>query len=124
MEPISFRRRRHAVRRCRRGLLTRTREVLTRTPTTLNELLRGLSDEWALSDEGPETWSPYQVVGHLAHIEESDWTLGRAASTGGVFVDRSSWCMTLFYSPRLKDRRYASPCRFTFSAVLCRPDGS
>ena len=48
-------------------------EVLTRTPTTLNGLLRGLSDEWVMSDEGPETWSPFQVLGHLAHIEESDW---------------------------------------------------
>lgn len=48
-------------------------EVLTRTPTTLNGLLRGLSDEWVMSDEGPETWSPFQVLGHLAHIEETDW---------------------------------------------------
>lgn len=48
-------------------------EVLTRTPSTLNELLRGLSDEWLFADKGPLTWSPFQVLGHLAHIEESDW---------------------------------------------------
>jgi hypothetical protein len=47
--------------------------VLTRTPAVLRALLIGLPDDWTHNDEGPETWSPYQVVGHLAHIEESDW---------------------------------------------------
>jgi hypothetical protein len=32
-----------------------------------------MPEEWTLSDEGPHTWSPYQVVGHLTHIEEVDW---------------------------------------------------
>jgi len=36
-------------------------------------LLSGLPEEWTASDEGPGTWSPYQVVGHLTHIEECDW---------------------------------------------------
>ena len=49
------------------------RAVLVRTPATLKELLSGLSDEWTMSNEGPGTWSPYQVVGHMAHIEECDW---------------------------------------------------
>jgi hypothetical protein len=53
--------------------LERGRAVLVRTPATLNALLLGLPEEWTVSNEGPGTWSPYQVVGHMAHIEESDW---------------------------------------------------
>jgi len=47
--------------------------VLSRTPGVLRALLIGLPQEWTVNDEGPGTWSPYQVVGHLTHIEESDW---------------------------------------------------
>ena len=53
--------------------LERAREILTRTPDTLNSLLRGLPDEWVLSNEGPDSWSPFDVVGHLIHGEETDW---------------------------------------------------
>jgi uncharacterized damage-inducible protein DinB len=53
--------------------LEQGREVLVRTPGALREMLGGLSDGWATGDEGPETWSPYQVLGHLTHIEETDW---------------------------------------------------
>ena len=49
------------------------REVLRRTPQALGALLSGLSDDWLDGDEGPGTWSSWQVVGHLAHIEEVDW---------------------------------------------------
>ena len=49
------------------------RAVLARTPATLHALLTGLPEEWTNSDEGPGTWSPYQVVGHMTHIEECDW---------------------------------------------------
>lgn len=49
------------------------REILARTPATLDALLRGLPDEWALSDEGPDSWSPFDVLGHLVHGEETDW---------------------------------------------------
>lgn len=48
-------------------------EVLQRTPAALNAMLRGLSDSWIRADEGPETWSPFDVVGHLIHGEETDW---------------------------------------------------
>src|SRR3984957_7319226 len=47
--------------------------VLVRTPETLRTLLLDMPEEWTMSDEGPGTWSPYQVVGHMTHIEESDW---------------------------------------------------
>ncbi len=48
-------------------------QILKRTPPTLNSLLRHLSDEWVLHNEGPESWSPYDVLGHLIHGEETDW---------------------------------------------------
>ena len=48
-------------------------EILQRTPETLRILLAGLPEEWTHSDEGPETWSPFDVVGHLIHGEKTDW---------------------------------------------------
>ena len=48
-------------------------EVLRRTPDVLTAMLSDLSDEWISADEGPGTWSPYQVVGHMTFVEESDW---------------------------------------------------
>jgi hypothetical protein len=53
--------------------LGHAREILRRTPATLNSLLRHLPEEWVLSNEGPESWSPFDVVGHLIHGEEADW---------------------------------------------------
>jgi hypothetical protein len=47
--------------------------VLRRTPATLAALLLGLPEAWTASDEGPDTWSAYNVVGHLLHGEETDW---------------------------------------------------
>ena len=48
-------------------------EILQRTPATLNSLLRDLSEQWLVQNEGPDTWSPYDVIGHLIHGEETDW---------------------------------------------------
>ena len=47
--------------------------LLTRTPSTLNTLLRDLPDAWTLSNEGENTWSAFDVVGHLIHADHSDW---------------------------------------------------
>lgn len=47
--------------------------ILQRTPAVLNALLSGLSDDWVRPNEGPDTWSPYDIVGHLIHGEETDW---------------------------------------------------
>jgi hypothetical protein len=47
--------------------------VLSRTPATLDALLRGLPDGWIQAHEGGESWSPYDVIGHLIHGEETDW---------------------------------------------------
>jgi uncharacterized damage-inducible protein DinB len=53
--------------------LEHARNILRRTPATLTSLLQGVPDEWLFSNEGPETWSPFDVVGHLIHGEETDW---------------------------------------------------
>ena len=53
--------------------LEQATEILRRTPSTLNSLLLYLPDEWVFSNEGLESWSPYDVVGHLIHAEEADW---------------------------------------------------
>ena len=47
--------------------------ILRRTPSTLDGLLRNLPDEWLMQNEGPSTWSPFDVIGHLIHGEETDW---------------------------------------------------
>src|SRR5687768_8987690 len=47
--------------------------VLQRTPATLRAMLAGLPPEWIEATEGPDTWSPYVVVGHLIHGERTDW---------------------------------------------------
>lgn len=53
--------------------LDHAQEILRRTPAALNSLLRHLPEEWALANEGTESWSPFDVVGHLIHGEEADW---------------------------------------------------
>ncbi len=48
-------------------------EILSRTPATLEALLNGLSTPWLINNEGENTWSPYDIVGHLIHGEKTDW---------------------------------------------------
>ncbi len=48
-------------------------EVLRQTPTTLSNFLENLSDDWIYVNEGPETWSAYDIIGHLIHGEKTDW---------------------------------------------------
>jgi hypothetical protein len=47
--------------------------ILERTPAALDALLRGLPDGWIAAHEGGETWSPFDVIGHLIHGERTDW---------------------------------------------------
>jgi hypothetical protein len=47
--------------------------ILKRTPAVLSELLGGLPTVWTAPNEGPDTWSPFDVVGHLIDGEETDW---------------------------------------------------
>lgn len=56
--------------------LDQTIEVLERTPAALRSLLGDLSEPWVSCDEGTDTWTAFDIVGHLIHGEESDW-IGR-----------------------------------------------
>lgn len=47
--------------------------VLTRTPATLDTLLRGLPDIWVRGTEGNDTWNAFDIVGHLIVGERTDW---------------------------------------------------
>ncbi|HEY4150468.1 MAG TPA: DinB family protein [Chitinophagaceae bacterium] len=53
--------------------LAKSIQVLERTPAVLETLLEGISDDWIMNNEGEETWSPYDIVGHLIHGEHTDW---------------------------------------------------
>jgi hypothetical protein len=53
--------------------LGHTISLLSRTPAVLDALLRDLPETWALRNEGENTWSAFDVVGHLIHGERTDW---------------------------------------------------
>jgi DinB superfamily len=52
--------------------------LLERTPIALCGLLRGLPFDWTSPNEGPGTWSAFDIIGHLIHGEKTDW-IPRAA---------------------------------------------
>jgi len=47
--------------------------ILERTPATFRAMLAGLPPMWTDATEGPDTWSPYVIMGHLIHAERTDW---------------------------------------------------
>jgi hypothetical protein len=49
--------------------------LLSRTPSTLNALLRDLPEAWSTCGEGDSTWTPTGVVAHLLHGERTDWMI-------------------------------------------------
>ena len=53
--------------------LEQAKRILERTPATLRALLADLPDGWVVGNEGPDTWSPIEVLKHLVHGEEVDW---------------------------------------------------
>ena len=53
--------------------LAKGMEILRRTPATLNAWLSHLPSDWVHCNEGPDTWSPFDIVGHLIHGEVTDW---------------------------------------------------
>jgi len=53
--------------------LLKSIDVLERTPVVIKDLLENISDDWSISNEGGETWSPYDIVGHLIHGDSTDW---------------------------------------------------
>jgi len=53
--------------------LQHTISLLTRTPAALDALLRDLPETWTLRNEGENSWSAFDVAGHLIHAERTDW---------------------------------------------------
>lgn len=47
--------------------------ILERTPFVVEMLLRDLPDDWTMTNEGGDSWSPYDIVGHFIHGEKTDW---------------------------------------------------
>jgi hypothetical protein len=47
--------------------------LLRRTPAVIRALLEGLPERYLRRNEGGETWSPFDVLGHLIHGERTDW---------------------------------------------------
>ena len=48
-------------------------QILERTPAVLETLLSGLTDDWTMTNEGEDTWSAYDIIGHLIQGEKKDW---------------------------------------------------
>ncbi len=48
-------------------------DILTRTPKVLSALLADLQKDWVFDNDGQDTWSPFDVLGHLIHGERTDW---------------------------------------------------
>ena len=63
-------------------------EILERTPRVILSLLSGLSKSWIYTNEGPETFSPFDVVGHLIHGEKTDW-IARLNKVLGIDTDKN-----------------------------------
>jgi hypothetical protein len=47
--------------------------ILQRTPSLIEALAKDLPPNWSEVNEGPETWSVYDIIGHLIHGETTDW---------------------------------------------------
>ena len=63
----------HADRTRRAFVMDEAVAILSCTPGTLDALLRDLPEGWIAAHEGGETWSPFDVIGHLIHGEHTDW---------------------------------------------------
>lgn len=53
--------------------LTKAIFILERTPSSLISLLQDLPADWTQTNEGENSWSPYDIIGHLIHGEKTDW---------------------------------------------------
>jgi hypothetical protein len=47
--------------------------ILENTPAVMRKLIGSLSETWTSKNEGPKSWSPYDIIGHLIHGEKTDW---------------------------------------------------
>lgn len=55
--------------------LEKSISILERTPVVLNSYLKGLSEDWTNHNEGENTWSPFDILGHLIVGEKTDWII-------------------------------------------------
>ena len=55
--------------------LQKSIEILRNTSNALSALLENLSEDWTINNEGGETWSVFDVIGHLVYLEKNDWTI-------------------------------------------------
>jgi hypothetical protein len=84
--------------------------VLERTPRVLRALLIDLPDVWTRQNEGPDTWSPQEVVGHLIEGERSDWiprariVLAQGSSTAFAPFDRTAHQRSMSASTPLEEQ--------------------
>ena len=53
--------------------MNKSLQILERTPQVVEVLLKGLDEEWIINNEGGNTWSPYDVVGHFVIAEKTNW---------------------------------------------------
>ncbi len=53
--------------------LDKATEILEATPAALARMLDGLSEDWTHANEGDASWSPFDILGHLIHGENTDW---------------------------------------------------
>jgi len=53
--------------------ITSVINIISRTPATIRELVANLEDNWLHANEGPDTWTPHEVVAHLIYGEQTDW---------------------------------------------------
>ena len=48
-------------------------QILERSPGALSQMLTGLDHSWLYTNEGENSWSPFDIIGHLIHGEKTDW---------------------------------------------------
>ena len=53
--------------------ISKTIEILSQTPVTIKSLLGNLSDDWIYASIGENSWSPFDIIGHYIHGEQTDW---------------------------------------------------
>ena len=53
--------------------INKSMEILERTPGVLIQLTNNLSEDWSMNNEGGETWSVFDVIGHMVHGDKTDW---------------------------------------------------
>jgi hypothetical protein len=97
--------------------LNDTVAVLTRTPATLDAPLRGMPDVWVRSDEAEDTWSAFDIVGHLIFGERTDWM---CAVKNHLSYNRAADAAALRFSEANRPLAYltASNIVFTFLAKV------